>query len=141
MGTRQEWGLVVLAVLMTIAGFFEQNIGRASDPHDWGCENPHIMMLRGQRTVSCVPEKKESGKVVGIAGFQRLLFGMKMNLNEANEDDLQVLPRIGPVLSARIVSYRKKFGAFQSLQELIEVKGIGQKTLAKIRPFLTISDR
>ncbi|MFQ5864695.1 MAG: ComEA family DNA-binding protein [bacterium] len=61
-----------------------------------------------------------------------------ININKANEEELQNLPRIGPVLAERIVTYRQKKGGFHSLEELREVKGIGKATLKKIEPYITL---
>jgi len=51
---------------------------------------------------------------------------------------LQELPGVGEVLSHRIVSYREEHGPFASVQELRKVKGVGAKTLQKIRPKVTL---
>ncbi|HPI72686.1 MAG TPA: helix-hairpin-helix domain-containing protein [bacterium] len=68
---------------------------------------------------------------------QRLLSG-KININQATESEIARLPRIGPVLALRIVSYRREHGSFQSTKDLLKVKGIGKKTLMKIEPYLAI---
>ncbi len=61
-----------------------------------------------------------------------------IDLNVATESDLDRLPGIGPVLAKRIVEYRSTKGRFQTVEELLEVKGIGEKKLAKIRPLVTV---
>ncbi|MBC8526910.1 MAG: ComEA family DNA-binding protein [Candidatus Cloacimonetes bacterium] len=60
----------------------------------------------------------------------------KIDINKADIETLSKLPGIGPVKSKAILDYREKIGKFQSLIELIEVKGIGKKTLAKLLPYL-----
>jgi competence ComEA-like helix-hairpin-helix protein len=59
-----------------------------------------------------------------------------INLNTANATELQQLPRIGPAMANRIISYRKRQNGFKSNQELLQVRGIGIKTFEKIKPFL-----
>ncbi len=59
--------------------------------------------------------------------------GVKVNINAASAEDLQTLPGIGPVLSSRIIEARAK-GRFSSVDDLRKVKGIGPKTLEKLRP-------
>jgi len=56
-----------------------------------------------------------------------------ININRADVPTLTILHGIGEVLAGRIVDYREENGAFESVEELIEVKGIGEKTLEKIR--------
>ncbi|MBT3299879.1 MAG: helix-hairpin-helix domain-containing protein [Candidatus Marinimicrobia bacterium] len=56
-----------------------------------------------------------------------------VNINTANKDELTQLPKIGPVTAEKIILYRNDFGAFKTVDELVKVKGIGKKTLEKIR--------
>ncbi len=61
-----------------------------------------------------------------------------ININTADEAMLQLLPGIGPAYSKRIVAYRIKNGSFTSVAEITNIKGIGPKTLQKLRPIITI---
>ena len=61
-----------------------------------------------------------------------------IHLNQATAEQLQELPGVGPALSERIVVYRTEHGAFSSVDQLAEVKGIGQAKLAKFRTQLTV---
>ncbi len=61
----------------------------------------------------------------------------KVNLNAASLEQLSTLPGVGPKLAARIVEYRAKSGQFKSVQELMKVKGIGERSFEKMLPFLT----
>ena len=63
---------------------------------------------------------------------------LKININTADEEELIKLPGIGPVLSKRIVNYRKRVGKFKKTSEIINVKGIGKKKLEKLLPFIYI---
>jgi competence ComEA-like helix-hairpin-helix protein len=60
-----------------------------------------------------------------------------IDLNRATAEELQHLPGIGPKMSARIIETRKQ-GPFKSVDELRRVPGIGVKTLAKLRPLVTV---
>jgi len=64
----------------------------------------------------------------------------KVNINTANATQLSALPGIGEKLAARIVEYRQKAGGFKSVQELMNVKGIGERNLAKLEPHLTLGE-
>lgn len=59
-----------------------------------------------------------------------------INLNTATATELVQLPHIGPKTAERIVAFRKEHGPFQRLEDLMNVKGIGEKAFAQIRPFL-----
>lgn len=56
-----------------------------------------------------------------------------VNINVATAEELQMLDGVGPVIAARIVAYRATYGAFRHPEDLMRVKGIGPKTLARNR--------
>lgn len=60
-----------------------------------------------------------------------------LNINTASAAELQLLPRIGPTLSARIVEDRETNGPFESIEALDRVKGIGPRTIQNLRPHIT----
>jgi len=62
----------------------------------------------------------------------------KLNLNTASEEQLTLLPGVGPAKAERIVAWRKKNGTFKRVADLRKVKGFGYKTLKKLEPFLDI---
>lgn len=61
-----------------------------------------------------------------------------INLNQASAVDLQQLPGIGPALSERIVNYRNEHGPFKSIDQLTEVKGVGEAKFAKFKDRLSV---
>ena len=61
-----------------------------------------------------------------------------VSINSATEEQLQALPRVGPVLAARIVQYRTQHGPFQRIEDLTKVRGIGDKTLVRLAPYVTL---
>lgn len=61
-----------------------------------------------------------------------------IDLNKATVEQLQELPGIGPAIAQRIVEYAKNPG-FKTVDDLLSVKGIGDKKLAKIRPLVTVT--
>jgi len=61
-----------------------------------------------------------------------------ININTALADVLETLPGIGPTYAQRIIDYRVEHGAFASVEQLTEVKGIGPATLEKVRHLITV---
>ncbi|WP_432822266.1 ComEA family DNA-binding protein [Trichloromonas sp.] len=60
-----------------------------------------------------------------------------VNINTATLAELEVLPGIGPVSAQRIIDYRSERGPFSTIDQLVEVKGIGDKSLEKLRPLVS----
>lgn len=65
-------------------------------------------------------------------------FTGRMNLNTATAEQLMRLPRIGEAMAQRILDYRRQHGRFPSVDALTAVRGIGDKTLALLRPHLYV---
>ena len=61
-----------------------------------------------------------------------------VNLNTASKDELVALPGIGPAKAQAIIDYRKTHGAFKSVEELKDVKGIGAKRYEKLKGDVTV---
>ena len=64
----------------------------------------------------------------------------KINLNTASMEELQMLSGVGPSTAAAIIDYRDNNNGFISVEELMEVKGIGDKTLEKLADQLSVTD-
>ena len=62
----------------------------------------------------------------------------KLNLNTATEEQLMLLPQVGPAKAERIVTWRRKNGGFKRTADLRRVKGFGYKTFKRLEPFLDI---
>ena len=62
----------------------------------------------------------------------------RIELNVATEDELCLLPGIGPALAKRILEYRDAHGGFCSASELTAVPGIGEATVAALKPYITV---
>ena len=64
--------------------------------------------------------------------------GALVNINTATAEQLDTLPGVGPVTAQKILDWRAAHGAFSSVDELLEVDGIGEKTLADLAPHVTL---
>ena len=62
----------------------------------------------------------------------------RIDLNLATKEDLMKLNGIGETLAERILAYREQHGGFDSVEELLEVSGIGEKRFAAIEPYVTV---
>jgi len=62
----------------------------------------------------------------------------KININTATAVELEELPGIGPKTALRIVEWRKEHGKFQRVEDLMAVKGIGEKKMAQLKPLITV---
>lgn len=64
-----------------------------------------------------------------------------VNINTASQEQLETLPGLGAKVAQRIVEYRQKNGNFKKVEDLMNVKGIGEKSFLKLKPMLTISQK
>lgn len=62
--------------------------------------------------------------------------GFAVDINTAPPIELMQLPRVGPALADRIIERRQTAGPFTSIEQLLDVPGIGEVTLAELRPYL-----
>ena len=62
----------------------------------------------------------------------------KVDINHAGSAELQTIPGIGEKLAERIIAYRQQHGSFKTPDELRNVRGIGEKSLAKLLPWVSI---
>ena len=109
--TKTEWLMLLLAGAFLIALVLLYRQAAAVAP---GTDYTISTQRRALETVTPEPE----GPV---------------DINTAGLDELQRLTGIGPALAQRIIDYREEHGPFRTVEELLEVKGIGEATLAKFR--------
>ncbi|MDP2992987.1 MAG: helix-hairpin-helix domain-containing protein [Deltaproteobacteria bacterium] len=116
------------------AGGLEQNPLPSSD-------------LLSQKVPTCTkllftpkPDGTNEVKIVPMTNPERLLLGIPMPLNTATEQNLELIPGIGPSLALRIVSFRGKNRPFKAVSELEDVEGIGEKKLKEIAPYVTVEN-
>ncbi len=74
--------------------------------------------------------KKDADGVTDASSF-------KVNINTATKEELMKLPGIGEQTAERIIQHRKLYGNFKRIEDIMNVKGIGQKKFEKIKRYLT----
>jgi len=62
----------------------------------------------------------------------------RIDLNRADRAELETLPRVGPAMAERIVAWREQHGGFRAVEDLLEVSGIGERTLEAMRELVTV---
>jgi competence protein ComEA len=86
---------------------------------------PKTASAQGKTTPSAAPAKTATAAVV--------------NINTASASALEALPGVGAKTAARIVEYRQKNGPFKKIEELMNVRGVGEKNFLKLKPQLTVA--
>jgi competence ComEA-like helix-hairpin-helix protein len=101
-----------------------------------GCPRRAARVVRPGELVRLGPRCDHT--VEGLPASLGLLLGIKLEVNQATAVELQALPRIGPGLAKRVVELRRRRGAFRSVEDLQRVKGIGPRTVERLRPFVSV---
>jgi comEA protein len=122
----------------------EYRLYRGSElPQDWVPMNDQLAMALttggedaaiAQASITVAAEPAPAPAVAVKSADSALI-----NLNEASLSELMTLKGIGEVKAKAIIAYREQAGGYQSIDELLKVKGIGQKTLGNIKDRLKIS--
>ena len=96
-----------------------------------------ILVSDGSPVSSAAEEISESSSAVSTVSVASEASG-PLNINTATADELETLPNIGPVLAQRIIDYRNQIGRFSFAEQLLDVEGIGEKTFAGIKDYITV---
>ena len=97
-------------------------------------------LFQGYRTLfdpAFLPDIKPSIPIEAMTAEEFIKLS-STNLNTADRQELMELPGIGEVLSQRILDYRAENGGFTAVEGLVNVKGIGEKTLEKLRKYVYV---
>lgn len=87
---------------------------------------------------SSASQNKTTTKSSGSTQTQAPASNGIVNINTATLAELDTLPGIGPVYAQAIINYRTQNGPFVRVDDLVKIKGIGPKTLEKLRPLITV---
>jgi competence protein ComEA len=112
-----------------LVGDAVQAAGGATDEADLARLNLAAVLQDQQQVV--VPSQ-QAGGAPGAMG------GGLVNINTASSEALQTLPGVGPATAEKIIAYREENGPFVVIDDIINVKGIGEATLEKLRPLITV---
>jgi comEA protein len=119
---RHYWRAVAFLVILILAG-----------AGFWGLRRFAPAMFLGKPDLIAVPNDEHPQNRTKSVTLNKPAL---LNINTASVEELQTLPNIGEATAQRIVDYRTQHGDFDSVDAIQNVKGIGTKTLEKLRPFV-----
>ena len=125
--------VTVEQVLLRAGGIGRGKIGNPQVLDDILNDGSKIVVTRDEkRTLTIEVARMEPEKCI--------VFSIPLNVNEVKEEHLTLIPGIGPRLAQRIIQYRSKKGGFRKIEELMEVRGIGEQKLRNLERYLTIPE-
>ena len=115
-----------------------------------------VLKTAGNRNIG-TPDKKimelqlSTGKTIEIrsdghlnimemSSANRLLFDIPININQANTNDLMMVPGIGKKTAEQIIQFRRVNGDFKRLEDLMKIRGIKEKKFAKFKKYFTVTN-
>lgn len=137
-GAVRNPGLYELAEGARVADAIE-SAGGSRSPADLNALNLASIVTDGMQVL--VPSRRNSSPQTTSsvpAATPATPGSVPINLNAADQVMLETIPGIGPVTAAAILEYRDSIGSYSSINELIDVSGIGPATLEAIRPYVVV---
>ena len=125
------WRQAAILILLFLIGWGGQILSRR--PPSWIREDPIVHPFglddAAKPLVGVAEAPSDSGPPL-------ITPNAPLDINRATRDELLALPRVGPVLAGRILALRDSLGRFEAPEDLLAVKGVGERTLARLRPLL-----
>ena len=91
-----------------------------------------LSSFAAEEAAKAAPEKAAKSAV------EKPVLSGKININSANVEQLEMLPRIGTKTAQSIIEFRKQNGPFKKVEDLTGVKGIGEKTLEELKSYIIL---
>jgi competence protein ComEA len=95
-------------------------------------------MFAAGQAVSAAAEQEKAPKAKAAAPATAV---SPVNLNTATAAQLQALPGVGAATARLIIEHRQKNGGFKKIEELMTIKGIGEKSFLKLKPLVAVSEK
>lgn len=147
-GEVKNTGILVLKEEARIADAIE-SAGGATEEADLNKINLAYTLKDGQKIY--IPNKEDeeniayitegSGNNVSVENGDEseMKEKIKININTASQAELEELPGIGEAIASRIIEYREENGTFNKIEDLLNVKGIGDAKLAEIKEYVVVN--
>ena len=158
---------ILIVVLLSLLASLPYSLNRAEPPKESGY---YVQVVKDDRTMGVLPFPSENevrsflsrlglkgedgierglkvvlsdgdARLEAMDGRESILFDIPIDINVADVEDLTALPGIGWKLARRIVDRRGREGPFCSIDDLIDVRGIGRRKIERIRRFITVKPR
>ena len=126
--------ILYLSSVLAIVLFFSLYEFFSKNPY----ENPPIHDGKGKQSSVAERLLDEEIEIVKRDTRKKIIAGIKINLNTASSEELSLLPGISEETAENIVKYRNERGKIKTFSELLSVKGIKEKRLKKIKPFIEL---
>ena len=98
------------------------------------CLSLVVVVLLAAAHPQAAPQRPSGSRAVATPAVAGVV-----NLNTASATELEALPGIGAKTAARIVEYRQKNGPFKKIEELMNIRGVGEKNFLKLKPQITVA--
>lgn len=140
---RAMWVLLMFLLVGTIVKSYQEH--HLPFDEDLYAEADSIFLAATTRLqdstsleISALDQDTTGGSAETTENLQTLFAAAgKVNLNTSTQQELEKLPRIGPAMAARIIAHRTRYGPFKTEKDLLKVKGIGEKTLERLKNHIT----
>lgn len=103
-------------------------------------ENAELAELKAQNELLRQQLSGQAQQVAGATTTSSENIGNKININTADATELDKIPGIGPARAADIITYRESHGGFKSIEEIKNIKGIGDKTFESMKDLITVGE-
>lgn len=136
---RYRWYIGIFLALVILAGsglLIWQRLGVGRN-----AESVQITELKNQNELLRSQLSEQAPQVAGVATENTSEnLTDKINLNSASLEELDTLPGIGPARAADIIAYRESKGGFKTIEEITNIKGIGDATFEKMKDMITVGE-
>lgn len=146
--TRNEAATLIVLSVLFCAGLVARHIQERSNPIPPDAYEESDRLFFERSAQRALPDRTDSVRAPGnqsLRGTTREQGAGQddpaekpVDINRASVDELETLPRIGPKTAERIAAFREAYGAFREVDDLMQIRGIGPKTMELLRPLVYI---
>jgi len=139
--TKREQQFLLFLVITFFIGLGVKSVRHALQPKpdkEWTVERERILAEFNAKSEKLLNDDSVLVANTENNSITKTSLTTKININTANSEELQLLPRVGPALAESIIQFREEHGPFQKIDDIQRVKRIGPKTFEIIKFYITI---